>query len=96
MVLVKLKLKDGTPLNTTRVGEFDFDMRDYSYFDISIPVVGSVIKYHKFNGEDVFEGNSQLYKVLDVTQELQEYYNDLYKERFIATVEYIKEDSGYE
>lgn len=96
MALVKLITEDGTPLRTTQVGTTLNNMRNYSYFDISVPVIGSVIKHHKFNDEDVFEGESQLYKVLNITQELQEYYNGSYKERFTATVKHIEEDSEHE
>lgn len=80
MTQVKLMTMDGVALRRRNNEE---------YFKIVVPVVGAYLKYYPFNQEDCFEGGCVLYKVMKITQELQEYWNGLYQERFEVIVEKV-------
>ncbi|HFF1838847.1 MULTISPECIES: hypothetical protein [Bacillus cereus group] len=74
--MARVKLIDAIsliPLHQTSVGQV--------YFDISVPQVGSIIKYYKHNGLKRFQGDFTLYQVQSVIQDLQERDGD-YFERF--------------
>jgi hypothetical protein len=78
MALVKLVDLDGlVPLRTRR---------DEEYFQMTVPQVDSLIKYYRFNDDNYFKGDFVLYKVVSVTQELQESWNGSYEERFEVRV----------
>ena len=52
------------------------------YYSMTLPQVGSTIRYHNFNKDELFQNDFFEYQVVDVIQELQEYWNGLYEERF--------------
>jgi hypothetical protein len=64
--------------------------RDDNYFDIkSVPQIGSKLIYYPFNEDNLFKGNSIEYAVLDVVQELQEWWNGSYQERYTVLLKKI-------
>jgi hypothetical protein len=87
MGIVMLKLIDiatGKPLRENK------DENDY--FEMStVPQEGSSIMYYPFVNKDKDEFNPNnvagLYRVVRVITHLQEYWNDMYKERYDVLVE---------
>lgn len=75
---------------------FDIDLKESlrtrngsEYFDFkTVPRIGEKVVYYKFNSDELFEGKSIAYIVVDVLNELQESYNGLFEER--VTVELKK------
>ena len=91
MALVKLVNSD--TLIPLRVKE-QWRAPAQEYFDMSVPQIGSFIKYHKFNDENWFVNDYTIYKVIFVTQELQEYVNGDFVEKFEVHVTEVKDEVG--